>query len=133
MAHSLSGLINNLLSVAVLCNTSCKVFFNATGCEVTFDGEVILQGWHDPKHRLWHVCIVDDGWTTDMKINDDVTTPQTTAIAHSLYNCDNTQQLTHFYHAYLFLLVISTLINAINKGYLKGFPGLTAQRVCRHI
>jgi hypothetical protein len=96
MAHSLPGLTNNLLSVAVLCNAGCKVFFNATGFEVTFDGEVILQGWCDPKHHLWHVCIVNDGWTTNLKIDDEVTTTQTTAITHSLYKCNNTQQLMHF-------------------------------------
>jgi hypothetical protein len=44
MAHSLPSLTNNLLSVAVLRDTGCKVFFNATGCEVTFDGKIILQG-----------------------------------------------------------------------------------------
>jgi hypothetical protein len=34
----------------------------------------------------------------------------------------------------LFILrVVSTLTNAINKGYLKGFPGLTAQHICRHV
>jgi hypothetical protein len=32
MAHSLPSLTNNILSVAVLCDASCKVFFNATGC-----------------------------------------------------------------------------------------------------
>jgi hypothetical protein len=133
MAHSLPGLTNNLLSNAVLCNAGCKVFFNATACEVSFDGKVILQGWCDPKHCLWHVCIVNDGWTTDLKIDDNITTPQTTAIAHSLYNCNNTQQLTCFYHACLFLPVVSTLTNAINKGYLKGLPGLTAQRVHCHV
>jgi hypothetical protein len=132
MANSLPGLINKL-SVAVLCDSSCKVFFNATGCKVTFDSKVILQGWRDPKHRLWHVCIVDDGWTTNLKIDDNVSTLPTTAIAHSLYNCNNTQQLTRFYHTYLFLPVDSTLINAIKRGYLKGFPGLTAQRICCHI
>ncbi len=26
-----------------------------------------------------------------------------------------------------------TLILALNAGYLKGFPGLTADRVCQHI
>jgi hypothetical protein len=130
MAHSLPGLTNNLLSVAVLCNAGCESFFNSTGCKVTFDGEVSLQGWHDPKHLLWRICIIDDGWTTALKINDNVTTPQTTAITHSLYDSNNTQQLTHFYHACLFLPVVSTLTNSINKSYLKGFPGLTAQRVC---
>jgi hypothetical protein len=126
MAHSLSGLTNNLLSVAVLCEVGCKVFFNATGCKVTFDGKVILQGWHDPKHHHWRVCIIDDGWTTNLKINDNIITPQTTTVAHSLYDFNNMKQLMHFYHACLFLPVISTLTNAINKGYLKGFPGLNA-------
>ena len=42
MAHSLTGLTNNLLSVAVLCDAGCEVFFNATGCEVTLNGLVIL-------------------------------------------------------------------------------------------
>jgi hypothetical protein len=133
MAHSLPGLTNNLLSIAVLCNAVCKVFFNATGCKVTFDAKIILRGWRDPKHCLWRVCIVDDSWTTNLKIDDNVTTPQTTAVAHSLYDCNNTQQLMRFYHTCLFLLVVSTLTNAINKGYLKGFPGLTAQCVCHHV
>jgi hypothetical protein len=133
MAHSLPSLTNKLLSNAVLCDAACEVIFNATGCEVTFDGKIILRGWRDPNHCLWHVCIVDDGWTTNLKIDDNVTIPQTMAVAHSLYNCDNTQQLTRFYHACLFLPVVSTLTNAINKGYLKGFPGHTAQCVCHHV
>jgi hypothetical protein len=133
MAHSLPGLTNNLLSIAVLCNAGCEVFFNTTGCKVTFDGYIILQGWRDSKHCLWHVCIVDDAWTTNLKINDSITTPQTTAVAQSLYDCNNMQQLMHFYHTCLFLPVISTLTNAINKGYLKGFPGFTAQCVHCHV
>jgi hypothetical protein len=48
MAYSLLGLTNNLLSVAVLWGAGCKVFFNATGCEVTLNGKIILQGWCDP-------------------------------------------------------------------------------------
>jgi hypothetical protein len=85
MTHSLPGLTNNLLSVAVLCDAGCNVFFNATGCKVTFDSKVILRGWRDPKHCLWRICIVDEGWTTDLKINNNITTPQTTAVAHSLW------------------------------------------------
>jgi hypothetical protein len=42
MAHSLPGLTNNLLSVPVLCDAGCEVFFNSTGCEVTLNGEIIL-------------------------------------------------------------------------------------------
>jgi hypothetical protein len=68
-----------------------------------------------------------------LRIDDNVTTPQTTAIVHILYNCNNMQQQTHFYHTCLILPVVSTLTNGINKGYLKGFYGLTAQRVQCHI
>jgi hypothetical protein len=70
MSHSFPSLTNNLLSVAVLCDAGCEVFFNATSCKVTFDSEVILQGWHDPNHRHWRICIVDDGWMTNLKINE---------------------------------------------------------------
>jgi hypothetical protein len=80
MAHSLPGLSNNLLSIR-------EVFFNATGCEVTLNGEIILRGW---RHRLWLVRIVDDGWTTNLKVSD-VASPPPTEVAHSLYDCDNTQ------------------------------------------
>jgi hypothetical protein len=68
-----------------------------------------------------------------MKVVDNDSTPQSATVVHSLYNCDNTQQLIRFYHVCLFSPVVSTLINAINKGYLKGFPGLTSQRVRCHI
>ncbi len=50
MAHPLPGLVNNLLTVAVLCNTGCKVYFHSTGCKVTLNGEIILRGWRDPKN-----------------------------------------------------------------------------------
>ena len=134
MAHSLPGLTNNLLSVPVLCDAGCEVFFNATGCEVTLNGDVILRGWRDPRHRLWRVRIVDDGWTTNLKVAVDPDTPSPpAATANSLYDCDNTQQLTRFYHACLFSPAKSTLLKAINRGYLKGFPGLTSARVSRHI
>jgi hypothetical protein len=70
MAHHLPGLVNNLLSVAVLCNTGCKVNFHSTGCNVSLNGEIILQGWRDPKNQLWRVKIIDDGWITDLKFRD---------------------------------------------------------------
>jgi hypothetical protein len=68
LGHCLPGLVNNLLSIAALGDAGCKVFFPCTGCEVTFDEAIILQGWRDPKNRLWWVKIVDDGWTTSYKV-----------------------------------------------------------------
>jgi hypothetical protein len=56
-----------------------------------------------------------------------------TAHAYSLYKCSTTHKLMHFYYACLNYPVVSTLIKAINAGYLRGWPGLTSDRVHRHI
>ncbi len=42
-------------------------------------------------------------------------------------------QLTNYYHVCLKYPVKSTLTKAINRGYLKGWRGLTSQLTCRHI
>jgi hypothetical protein len=142
LGHYLLGLVNNLLSVAALVDAGCKFFFHCTGCKVTFDGTVILQGWGDPKNKLWRVKIMDNGWTTNLHvpISDGNPKPPTialamppTAWANSLYECSTTHKLTHFYYACLNFTVVSTLILALNAGYLKGFSGLTADRVRQHI
>ncbi len=140
LGHRLPGLVNNLLSIAALVDAGCKVFFHCTGCKVTFDGAIILQGWRDPKNILWQVKIVDNGWTTDYKVaiptqdkpRVKLTTPPT-AHAYSLYKCSIMHKLTHFYYTCLNYPVISTLIKAIKAGYLRGWPGLTAECIRRHI
>jgi hypothetical protein len=53
--------------------------------------------------------------------------------ANSLYECNNTYQLINFYHVTLNYPVVSMLVKAIDKVYLKDFAGLTSQRVCQHI
>jgi hypothetical protein len=228
LGHRLPGLVNNLHSVATLVNTGCDIYFHRTGCEVSFDGTVILRGWRDPTNRLWRVRITDGGWTTNMRVSipPDTNEPPliplstapttttahlvnhieltttaprrvtftlssdhvdrdgtayrrghrtrnhvdrtvhpsilgstqkqgvssrffsgpsrrgctgsprpspTTAVANSLCECSNTHKLIHFYFACLNFPVKSTLILAIKAGYLKGFPGLTVDRVRRHI
>ncbi len=137
LGYRLPGLINNLLSIAALIDAGCKVFFNHTRRKVTFDGAVILQGWRDPKNRLWQVKIVNNRWMTNYKVaippqdkqTIELTTPPTTH-DYSLYKCSTTHKPMHFYYACLNYPIISTLIKAINVGYLRGWPGLTADRVC---
>jgi hypothetical protein len=136
LGHHLPSLVNNLLSVTALVDVGCKVFFHCTGCKVTFEGAIILQGWQDPKNRLWWVKTVDDGWTTDYKVAIPPQEPPTIKLtippatyAYSLYECSTTYKLTHFYYACLDYLIVSTLIKAIKAGYLQGWPGLTTEHV----
>jgi hypothetical protein len=154
LAHRLPGLVINLFTIAILCDTSCKVFFHKTGCKVTLDGKTILQGWSDPKKCLWCVMIFNDGWMTKLTVRD-VTRPiiplSTTptghlassmpimpsksnmTLANSLYKCYNTGQLKNYHFACLNYPVKSTLTKAIDRGYLKVWQRLTSQRTRRHI
>jgi hypothetical protein len=84
---------------------------------------------------------MDNGWTTDLHVlipNSDPEPPTIALVtpptvwANSLYECSTTHKLTHFYYACLNFPIMLTLILALNAGYLNGFPGLTANRVCRH-
>jgi hypothetical protein len=49
IAYYLYGLVNNLLSISVLCNVECKIYFHNTGWKVSLNGKIILRGWRDPK------------------------------------------------------------------------------------
>eukprot|EP00804_Cyclotella_cryptica_P012311 CCRYP_019987-RA/>CCRYP_019987-RA protein AED:0.25 eAED:0.25 QI:0/0/0/1/0/0/2/0/275 len=77
----------------------CKLFFQKTGCKISINGEIILQGL-----------------------------PQTPQI-NSINKCKNAKQLIHFYYATIGYPVVSTCIKAINKAYFLGWRGLTSGRV----
>jgi hypothetical protein len=116
----------------------CEVYSHSTSCKGTLNREIILQGWRDPKNQLWRVKIIDNAWITHLKIRDNDTSCDPAAIppvveANSLYECNNTYQLINFYHATLNYAVITMLEKAIDKGYKKGFAGLTLRQVCQHI
>ena len=89
--------------------------------------------------------IVNDGWTTNITFHDDAKRPAialstpptafapTTTHANSLYECSNTNQLTNFYYGCFNYPTVSSLAKAIDNGYMKGWRGLTTQRVKHHI
>jgi hypothetical protein len=93
--------------------------------------------------------IVDDGWTTKLNAHNVArpviplsTTPtrnlannmpivpskSNAVLANSLYECSNTGQLTNYYYTCLNYPVKSKLTKAIDRGYLKGWGGLTSQQ-----
>jgi hypothetical protein len=111
-------------------------FFHKTGCEISLNGEIILQGWRDPTTRLWHISLIPDGGNTIVPSNQALAQliltqppPQITII----YECENTSQLINFYYATMGYPVISMWIKAINKGYFRGWRGLTSDCVKRFI
>eukprot|EP00804_Cyclotella_cryptica_P000188 CCRYP_016177-RA/>CCRYP_016177-RA protein AED:0.43 eAED:0.43 QI:0/-1/0/1/-1/1/1/0/196 len=106
IAHRSPGISNNLLAASELVDTGCELFFHSTGCEVTYNGEIILRGWRDPTTRLWWVSLIPDGgnnifppYTT---VNDLYETPSNIhalSAYQPIYECTNTNQLINFYQA----------------------------------
>ena len=60
-AHRAPGIINNLLSVSVLCDAGCEVFFHSIGCEISFNGDIIVRGWRDMQINMWRIYLLDEG------------------------------------------------------------------------
>ena len=55
------------------------------------------------------------------------------AEANSIYECENKEQLTKYYHASLGSHPKATLIEAANSNYLRGCPGLDATAIRKFI
>eukprot|EP00804_Cyclotella_cryptica_P013537 CCRYP_021093-RA/>CCRYP_021093-RA protein AED:0.19 eAED:0.14 QI:0/0/0/1/1/1/4/0/1001 len=128
-AHRAPGIAHNLVSAATLANTECELFFHKTGCKVSLNGEIILQGWRDPDTRLWRISILPTSGNNIIPTDHNLINlfsrhpaPQVS----SIYECKNTNQLINFYYATMGYPVISMWIKAIDKGYFRGWRGLTS-------
>ena len=136
-AHLAPTITNNLVSVSVLCDAGCEVYFHSHGCEVTFNGETIIRGWRDLRSNMWRISLTPDGGNNIIPEDDieNITTnvPMPKFFANSIYECETTGQLITFYHATMGYPVVSTWCKAIDAGYFRGWPGLTSKRVRKFI
>ncbi len=130
MAHCLPGFLTTSYPFQSYVTRYAKCTFTAPAAKSPSMGKLSSEGGGTP--------IINDGWITNLKTKDNYTTCETpidhaVAEANSLYECNKIYQLININHATLNYLVVSTQIKAINKGYLKGFAGLTSRCVCQHI
>ena len=124
---------NNLVAVCELCDAGCGVYFNKTGVEVDYEGEIISRGWRDRFNRLWRIPITSEGAErivppTDPQEVDPRDSIIFTAEVNAIYECENLEQLTHYFHASLGSHNKRTLIVAADTGYLQGCSGFTAAK-----
>ena len=129
---------NNLVAVSELCDAGCGVYFQKTGVEVDYEGEIITRGWRERFNRLWRIPITSEGDdriipTTDPKEVYPGDSIIFSAEVNAIYECENLEQLTKYFHAALCSHPKSTLIAAANEGYLRGCPGFTAAAIRRFI
>ena len=137
-AYRVPNISNNLVAVSELCDAGCTVYFHKEGVEIEYEGEIIGRGWRDKATRLWRVPLTSEG-------GDRITPPTAPseydpssgivfhAKINSIYECENKEQLTKYYHASLGSHPKSTLIEAANSNYLRGCPGLDATAIRKFI
>ena len=132
-AHRVPGIMNSLLSVPILVDAGCEVFFHRTGCDITYNGETIIRGWRDIATNMWRISLQDKESNNVISDDEDVNWKLPALFANHLYECENIKQLIQFYHATMASPVISTWCKAIDAGYFQGWPSLTSKRVREHI
>lgn len=90
---------------------------------VTFQNTIVLIGTCTlATTHLWHVQL-----PTNM--------PQAPVVDHAAFStigAATSAQLAALAHAELFLLALSTIDQALARGYLTNFPGLTRELLCKH-
>jgi Reverse transcriptase (RNA-dependent DNA polymerase) len=99
---------HSLLSVGQLCDAGCEAHFTKTSAEIIYDGKTVLAGARNTRDKLWHL---------ELPSNDICANAATTNAGPAA--------LVEFAHGALFSPPLSTLEQALRKGHLTNFPGLT--------
>ena len=110
---------HTLVSIGQLCDAGCHVSFTATNMIVSYAKQIVLTGLRTPITRLWQFTMPTQAEPTSP---EPIAETPLAAIGSAM-----PAELIRFAHAALFSPVLSTLEEALKKGYLTNFPGLTAK------
>ena len=111
-AHRAPGIINNLLSLSVLCDAGCDVWFHDKCYEIGLNGEKIIRGWRDMGSNMRRVSLQYVGGSNILPAANCSTfeeaMPFPKFLTNSIYECENTMQLIEFCHTTLAYPTVST-------------------------
>ena len=125
----------SLQGIGVLCKAGCKVVFTDMKSQVIYKGKVILTGYKDPKSNFWTLPIFQTAEsTTPVPVSNTKTSAHATAEHASFsYHQTNKEIDVKFMHQSLCNPPISSLLKAINAGFLKGALHLIAKTVQKYL
>lgn len=115
----------SLLAMGPLCDAGCTIEFNANTVQVRLHDQVVLEGRRDPP-GLWVFQLPTP--TVLVPPTNNTIVPQ----VNSAIRAPKAAELVAYSHATLFLPALSTLEKALQCGYVRNFPGLTAKMLQRH-
>lgn len=126
-AHVIDGLQEpSLLAIAPFCDNGMSVTFTGTGAKIQDKhGQIVLQGTRNARTRMWEFD-PNATWGPTARSFDNQ------SAANRIFHCpkENNEMVAYF-HAALCYPSESTLIKAIDKGFV-ALPGLTAALVRKY-
>ncbi len=137
--------IASLIGIRPLCKAGCIVTFDDMKCDVTYNGTVILRGFKDPSTDLWMLPIPNKVSNTPIPALPRAGPCSTHATHHvtEIPPTNNIATFTHsvrmhanavrFTHQSLCSPRISTLLKAVQKGFLKGCPNMTTMLILKYL
>jgi hypothetical protein len=116
----------SLLTMGPLCDAGCTIEFTATTMEIQLCDNLVLQGNGTPP-SLWIFQLP----TNNLPVLPDENSmlPQ----MNSANGAPKAAELVVYSHATLFSPAISTLEQALKRGYIQNFPGLTTKTLQHHL
>lgn len=133
-----TDLSNNLAGLSNLCNEGCTVTLDSESIAVTRDHEVIWSGIKNRHDKLWQLDLADmtktSAYTIGAKVSDHGSMPtQQPAMACQIMRCSNDAEYVQYIHAMLASCPISTLLHAMNAGWLRNIPKLSAAMIRQNL
>ena len=107
----------SLISIGQLCDDNCVALFSKNNLQVFKNGQVVLEGKRNWNDRLWDINISNKHESANIILQQDRTK----------------SDYATYIHACMYSPAKSTLLQAIKKGYLVGFPGVTSELINKHL
>ena len=123
--HLIPNMTSTLISIGVLCDAGLTVHFHKHRCFVRRQDKLILFGKRSGPGALWELT---PRAISPTQLHQANMTHRPAFLPSSI----KSNEVVRFHHAALGSPALSTLIKAITKGYVHGFPGLSAQSLRNH-
>ena len=110
--------VNFLVSIGQLCDADCVASFTKDDVQISYQNKIVLTGPRCPTTKLWMLEAVPE--------------PTWHNVALSAIGSAKPADLVAFAHASLGSPALTTLDTALKKGFVPGFPGLSAKSLRKH-
>jgi hypothetical protein len=106
-----------LLSIGTFCDAGCMAEFTAITVTISYQGRTVLEGAREPPGL----------WTTPLS------KPSTNGQANAVHTDHIKSNAITFLHAACFSPTTDTWTKAINQGFFKSWPDITATDIKKHL